>query len=86
MPKSKSSSPQGPTSCNCAKQESAFHLICTQLFFKRGETPERYQGIRRAEVFRRTYDMEFALNVGVQFGLTDATSDTALKFQGSLAF
>ena len=31
-------------------------------------------------------DMEFSLNVGVQFGLTDATSDTALKFQGSLSF
>ena len=29
---------------------------------------------------------EFSMNVGVQFGLTDATSDTALKFQGSLAF
>ncbi len=27
-------------------------------------------------------EMEFSLNVGVQFGLTDATSDTALKFQG----
>ena len=31
-------------------------------------------------------DMEFCLNVGVQFGLTDMASDTALKFQGSLAF
>jgi hypothetical protein len=31
-------------------------------------------------------DMEFSLNVGVQFGLTDVTSDAALKFQGSLAF
>jgi hypothetical protein len=30
--------------------------------------------------------MDFSLNVGVQFGLTDATSDTALKFQGSLSF
>ena len=30
-------------------------------------------------------EMEFSLNVGVQFGLTDVTSDTALKFQGSLA-
>ena len=28
----------------------------------------------------------FSMNVGVQFGLTDATSNTALKFQGSLAF
>jgi hypothetical protein len=31
-------------------------------------------------------EIEFSLNVGVQFGLTDATSDAALKFQGSLAF
>jgi hypothetical protein len=30
--------------------------------------------------------MEFSLNVGLQFGLTDATSDTALKFQGELNF
>ena len=29
---------------------------------------------------------EFSMNVGVQFGLTDITSDGALKFQGSLAF
>ncbi len=28
----------------------------------------------------------FSMNVGVQFGLTDATSDAALKFQGSLSF
>ncbi len=31
-------------------------------------------------------DMEFSMNIGVHFGLTDATSDTALKFQGSLSF
>jgi hypothetical protein len=31
-------------------------------------------------------EMELSFNVGVQFGLTDATSDTALKFQGSLSF
>jgi hypothetical protein len=31
-------------------------------------------------------DREYSLNVGVQFGLTDATSDTALKFQGSVSF
>jgi hypothetical protein len=31
-------------------------------------------------------EMEFSLNVGVQFGLTDVTSDTALKFQGRLEF
>jgi hypothetical protein len=31
-------------------------------------------------------ETEFSMNVGVQFGLTDATSDTALKFQGSVSF
>jgi hypothetical protein len=31
-------------------------------------------------------EMELSLNIGVQFGLTDMTSDTALKFQGSLGF
>ena len=31
-------------------------------------------------------EIELSFNVGVQFGLTDFTSDTALKFQGSLAF
>jgi hypothetical protein len=30
--------------------------------------------------------LEMSFNVGVQFGLTDATSDAALKFQGSLQF
>jgi hypothetical protein len=30
--------------------------------------------------------MELSFNFGVQFGLTDATSDTALKFQGTLSF
>jgi hypothetical protein len=31
-------------------------------------------------------DMELSFNVGVQFGLTDATSNGALKFQGSLSW
>ena len=31
-------------------------------------------------------EMELSFKVAVQFGLTDATSDTALKFQGSLSF
>ena len=31
-------------------------------------------------------EMELTFNVGVQFGLTDATSDTAVKFQGGIEF
>lgn len=34
----------------------------------------------------RPANTEFSMNVGVQFGLTDATSDTALKFQGTLSY
>ena len=30
-------------------------------------------------------ELALSFNVGIQFGLTDATSDTALKFQGSLS-
>jgi hypothetical protein len=30
--------------------------------------------------------LDLSFNIGVQFGLTDATSDAALKFQGSLSF
>ena len=29
---------------------------------------------------------EFSMNIGYQFGLTDVTSDGALKFQAELAF
>jgi hypothetical protein len=43
----------------------------------RGIDDERLGQPRRAQ---------FSMNVGVQFGLTDATSDTALKFQGALQF
>jgi hypothetical protein len=31
-------------------------------------------------------EREISLNVGVQFGLTEVTSDTAVKFQGSIGF
>jgi hypothetical protein len=30
--------------------------------------------------------MAFSMNIGVQFGLTDVTSDAALKLQGELSF
>jgi hypothetical protein len=39
----------------------------------KGKTPEPAQ-------------TEFSMNIGYQFGLTDVTSDGALKFQGSFAF
>jgi hypothetical protein len=31
-------------------------------------------------------EVELSFNAGVQFGLTDFTSDTAVKFQGSIGF
>ena len=59
------------------------HSIGPTLFYNPAEHAEGEDGHNDVA---KPHDMEFALNVGVQFGLTDATSDTALKFQGSLAF
>ena len=61
------------------------HSIGPTLFFHPSKQPA-------AEAASPDHDDEDAgkfdlsVNVGVQFGLTDATSDTALKFQGSLSF
>ena len=40
----------------------------------------------RSEKEGRPADVAYSMNVGVQFGLTSATSDSALKFQGSVSF
>jgi hypothetical protein len=61
------------------------HSIGPTLFYEHGgsEVGEAGGNEERSPGLPET---EFSLNVGVQFGLTDASSDTALKFQGSLAF
>jgi hypothetical protein len=61
------------------------HSIGPTLFYKpRGDGEEGKGG--NDEKAAGPPEMELSLNVGLQFGLTDATSDTALKFQGSLSF
>lgn len=64
------------------------HSIGPTLFYNAGESNED-QGEKDGDADEKSAGpppMELSLNVGVQFGLTDATSDTALKFQGSIGF
>ena len=64
------------------------HSIGPTLFYIAGES-DQDQGEKEGnsdEKAARPPPMELSLNVGAQFGLTDATSDTALKFQGSIGF
>jgi hypothetical protein len=64
------------------------HSIGPTLFFKPGGADDEGNGHGDDddETMSGPPEMEFSLNVGVQFGLTDVTSDTALKFQGALEF
>ena len=63
-------------------------MVCLLTFFiasaHQGEKNEAKAG--EDEKAASPPATELALNVGVQFGLTDARSDTALKFQGSIGF
>ena len=63
------------------------HSIGPTLFYKPGgDDDEGENGNDDEEKLAGPPATEFSLNVGVQFGLTDVTSDTALKFQGTLEF
>lgn len=65
------------------------HSLGPTLFYNPGEEEDEGEGENLKDdddKVAEAPEMEFSLNVGVQFGLTDATSDTALKFQGSLSF
>ena len=64
------------------------HSLGPTLFYNPGGDDDEAEGKKGDDDDKATKapDMEFSLNVGVQFGLTDATSDAALKFQGSLEF
>ena len=67
--------------------DSQEHSIGPTLAYNPGGEDDEGEGEgENAEKVAGRAEMEFSLNVGVQFGLTDVTSDTALKFQGSLAF
>ena len=62
------------------------HSLGPTLFYNPGEEEGEGGDENGGAKVATAAEMEFSFNVGVQFGLTDATSDTALKFQGSLAF
>ncbi len=72
--------------------ESQNHSIGPTLFYNPGKEDENVGGegdddeAEKKKEGGGPAEMEFSLNVGVQFGLTDVTSDTALKFQGELDF
>jgi hypothetical protein len=62
------------------------HSIGPTLFYNPGEEEDEGGNGDDDDKIAQGPEMEISFNVGVQFGLTDATSDTAVKFQGSLAF
>jgi hypothetical protein len=63
------------------------HSIGPTLFYMPGNDDEGgEEGEGDDEMVAEPRKVELSFNVGVQFGLTDATSDTAVKFQGGLAF
>jgi len=68
--------------------DSQTHSIGPTLFFNPGDDDNDVggEGEDEEDEISGPAEMEFSFNVGVQFGLTDVTSDTALKFQGGLAF
>ncbi|HET7211925.1 MAG TPA: hypothetical protein VFI85_09315, partial [Methyloceanibacter sp.] len=62
------------------------HSVGPTLFYNPGGEDEDGEEGEGDESVAAPRKVELSLNVGVQFGLTDVTSDTAVKFQGSLAF
>jgi hypothetical protein len=77
---------------NAGSFENQVHSIGPTLFWQPGGGGEEAGDVGEGDDDNAKGNVpepastEFSMNVGVQFGLTDATSDTALKFQGSLAF
>jgi len=72
---------------NAGSFDDQNHSIGPTLFYNpAGDDDEGESGDDDDEKVAGPPDMEFSLNVGVQFGLTDVTSDTALKFLGTLEF
>src|SRR5262245_31777621 len=72
---------------NAGPFNSQVHSIGPTLFYNLGGDNQQAKGEdEKKNKEEEPSAMAFSMNVGVQFGLTDATSDTALKFQGSLSF
>jgi hypothetical protein len=76
---------------NAGSFNSQVHSIGPTLFYNFGGDKNEANGAgndegEANEKVSRPAALAYSMNIGVQFGLTDATSDTALKFQGSLSF
>jgi hypothetical protein len=73
---------------NAGSWKDQNHSVGPTLFWNSGgdDEGEGKEGADNDEKVAGPPDMELSFNVGVQFGLTDATSDGALKFQGSLTW
>ena len=72
---------------NAGSFDDQHHSIGPTLFYIPGEDDDDEGGGNGDDDENKVAEapeMEVSFNVGVQFGLTDVTSDTALKFQGSL--
>jgi len=65
------------------------HSIGPTLFWNPGEKEDEAEAGDEGDDRNKVAgppEMKLSFNIGVQFGLTDVTSDSALKFQGSLAW
>jgi hypothetical protein len=73
---------------NAGSFDDQNHSIGPTLFYNPGDEDDEGDGNGDDDDNRVAGPpkMEFSLNAGLQFGLTDVTSDTALKFQGTLEF
>jgi hypothetical protein len=78
---------------NAGSFQDQLHSIGPTLFWNPSAEAEEADDVREADEddnekgkTPEPAEMEFSMNLGVQFGLTEMTSDTALKFQGSLQF
>lgn len=74
---------------NAGSFDEQNHSIGPTLFYTPGGNDDNDEGNGGDDDDNRVAgppQMELSFNLGVQFGLTDMTSDTALKFQGSLGF
>jgi hypothetical protein len=68
--------------------DSQEHSIGPTLFYNPSDDDDDVggKGEDEEDEIAGPAEMEFSFNVGVQFGLTNETSDAALKFQGALEF
>lgn len=73
---------------NAGSFDDQNHSIGPTLFYKLGDDDDNGNGDDDDDNKKvgGPPEMELSLNMGLQFGLTDVTSDTALKFQGTLEF